>query len=134
MTFASILAAAAAVGCGGGDDDPEKNADRYEGDEAEVAALIDDFAEAGRAGDGERVCGEVFTEALATNVARESGQTCPEEVQQNLPEGEYELTVDSIEVKGASATVHVTDESDNESLLTLVRASGQWRVLRVTEG
>jgi hypothetical protein len=134
MTFAGILVTSLAIGCGGGDDDPENNADRYEGTEAEVAALIDEFGEAGRNGDGERVCEEIFTEALATNVARESGQTCPAEVEENLPEDDYELTVDSIEIDGTAATVHVTDESDNESLLTLVKAGGEWRVLRVTEG
>ena len=133
MTLVGIQATALAVGCGG-DDDPESNADRYEGTEREVAALIDEFAEAGRDGDGERVCEEVFTTALARNVAREADQPCPDEVEENLPEGEYELTVDSIEVKNDAATVHVTDESDNESLLTLVNDNGEWRVLRVTEG
>jgi hypothetical protein len=133
--FVSLLALSAvvAIGCGG-DDDVNNNADNYEGTEAEVASLVDDFANAGRDGDGDEVCDEIFTENLAKNIQDEAGQSCATEVEDNLPEGEYEVTIDSLEVDGDTATVGVTDQADNESVLHIQRADGDWRVARVTPG
>ena len=128
----ALLGVAFAIGCGG--DDEETNADRYEGEEAEVAGLVDDFAEAGREGDGETVCEQIFAEALAKNVEREANQSCASEVEDNLPEDEYELEVDSVDVSDDAATVAVTDQDDNKSVLHVVKVDSDWRVLRVTPG
>ena len=130
--FGALLVVAFAIACGG--DDEETNADRYEGEEAEVAGLVDDFAEAGRDGDGERVCEQIFAEALAKNVEREARQSCATEVEDNLPEGDYELEVDSVDVEGDAATVAVTDQDDNKSILHVIKVDADWRVLRVTPG
>lgn len=128
----AVLCAALAVGCGG--DDDESNADRFDGDEADVAAVVDDFSEAGHDGDGTRVCEEIFATVLARNIEREAKQSCATEVQQNLPEGDYELTVDDVNVKGEAATAAVTDQDDNSSVLHLVKTGDDWRILRVTPG
>ena len=128
----ALLGIALVIGCGG--DDEETNADRYEGEEAEVAGLVDDFAEAGREGDGEKVCEQLFAEALAKNVEREADQSCASEVEDNLPEDEYELEVDSVDVTDDTATVAVTDQDDNKSILHVVKVDSDWRVLRVTPG
>ena len=61
---------------------------------------MDDFANAGRDGDGDKICNEIFSEELTRNVEKEAGQSCPTEVEDNLPEGEYELEVDTLEVSG----------------------------------
>lgn len=119
---------------GGGDDDVNNNADRYEGTEAEVATVIDDFANAGRDGDGEKICDEIFTSGLASNIERESGQSCPSEVEENLPEDDYELEVDTLEVDGDTATVAVTDQDDNTSVLHISKVDAVWRIARVTQG
>jgi hypothetical protein len=126
----ALLGVTLAVGCGG--DDEKSNADRYDGDDADVAAVVDDFAEAGHDGDGARICSEIFATALAENVERAAKQSCQSEVQENLPEGEYELTADNIEVKGKTATAAVTDQDDNESVLHLVKSGDKWQILRVT--
>jgi hypothetical protein len=134
--FTSLLALSAAVvaiGCGG-DDDVNNNADDYDGTDAEVASVVDDFANAGRDGDGEKVCEEIFTENLAKNIEQEAGQSCATEVEDNLPEGDYEITIDSLEVEDDTATVGVTDQDDNASVLHIQRADGDWRVARVTPG
>jgi hypothetical protein len=128
--FLALGAATVAVGCGG--DDDETNADRYDGEQKEVASLVDEFAEAGRDGDGERVCTEIFADTLAKNVEQQAKQSCATEVEENLPEGEYELTADSIEVKGGAATAAVTDQADNKSVLHLTKNGDEWRVVRVT--
>ncbi len=114
------------------DDDVNNNADNYDGTDAEVAQLVDDFANAGRDGDGDQVCDEIFTEELADNVEEEAGQSCASEVEDNLPEGDYELEVDTLEVDGDTATVGVTDQDDNESVLHVEQVDADWRIARVT--
>ena len=61
----ALSASAVVIGCGGDDgDDVNNNADNYEGTEAEVASVVDDFANAGRDGEGETICSEIFTAEL----------------------------------------------------------------------
>ena len=94
--------------------------------------MVDDFANAGRDGDGTEVCEEIFAAELASNLEEEAGQGCPSEVEENLPEDEYELEIDSLEVDGDAATVGVTDQDDNSSVLHIERVDADWRIARVT--
>ena len=127
--FGAIALASVAVGCGGDDDNGSGG-----GDEDAVAAVVADFAKAGHDGDGEKICVDIFAPELTENVRRAAKQSCPAEVQENLPEGEYELTVDSLEVDGDNATVSVTDQKDNSSVMHLVKTDDEWRILRITDG
>jgi hypothetical protein len=130
--YAAVLCAAAvAAGCGG-DDDVNNNADDYDGTDAEVAGLVDDFANAGRDGEGTEICEDIFSTELAGNIERESGQSCPSEVEDNLPEDDYELEIDSLAVDGDKATVAVTDQDDNASVLHIEKIDDVWRIARVT--
>ena len=130
--FVAVLCTTAiAVGCGD-DDDVNNNAESYDGTDAEVATVVDDFATAGRDGDGTKICDEIFSAELAKNIEREAGQTCASEVEDNLPEDDYELTIDSLTVADDTATVGVTDQDDNSSTLHMENVDGAWRVARVT--
>ena len=136
LTLVAALAAGIlAIGCGDDDgDDVNNNADDYSGQDADVAQVVDDFANAGRDGDGEKICSEIFSEQLTQNVENEAGQSCESEVQENLPEDEYELEVNTLEVDGATATAGVTDQDDNTSVLHFEQDGGTWRIARVTPG
>jgi hypothetical protein len=131
---AALSTAAIAAGCGGGDDDVNNNADDYDGTEADVAGLVDDFANAGRDGDGTKVCDDIFTEDLSANIEHAAGQSCASEVEDNLPEDEYELEIDSLKLSGDTATVAVTDQDDNSSVLHIEKVDDDWRITRVTPG
>lgn len=131
---AALSAGALMVACGDDDDDVNSNADDYSGQEAEVAQLVDDFANAGRDGDGDRVCDEIFSDELAKSVERAAGQSCPSEVEDNLREGEYELQVDTLEVNGDTATVAATDQEDRKSVFHIEKVGSEWRITRVTPG
>ena len=124
---------AIAAGCGD-DDDVNNNADNYDGTEAEVANVVDDFANAGRDGDGTTICEDIFATQLADNIERESGQSCPTEVEDNLPEDDYELEIDTLAVDGDAATVAVTDQDDNSSVLHIEKVDDAWRIASVTAG
>jgi hypothetical protein len=128
---AALCAVGIAAGCGG-DDDVNNNADSYDGTDAEVAGLVDDFANAGRDGDGTKICEDLFSKELKDNIEREAGQSCPSEVEDNLPEDEYELKVDTLDVQGDTATVAVTDQDDNSSVLHIEKVDDAWRIARVT--
>ena len=130
----AVSAAAVAIGCGGDDDDVNNNADDYDGTDAEVAGLVDDFANAARDGDGTEVCDEIFAPELAENVEQQASQSCASEVESNLEEGEYELEIDSLEVEGDTATVGVTDQADRSSVLHIRRVDADWRIVSVTPG
>ena len=131
---AALCAAAIAVGCGDDDDNVNNNAENYDGTDAEVASLVDDFANAGRDGDGTEICEQIFATELSENIEQESGQSCESEVEENLPEGDYELEIDSLEVDGDAATVGVTDQDDNSSVLHIQQIDDAWRIARVTPG
>jgi hypothetical protein len=123
---------AIAAGCGGDDDDVNNNADDYDGTDADIAGVVDDFANAGRDGDGTKICEDIFTTELSDNIERESGQSCQSEVEDNLPEDEYELEIDTLQVDGDTATVAVTDQNDNGSVLHIEKVDDAWRIARVT--
>lgn len=127
----AVFGTALLFGCGGGDDGDD-NQSRFDGDEADVAAVVDDFAQAGKDGDGDRVCDEIFAPPLAANISKESGHSCAAEVQQNLPEGKYELEATEIDVTDEEATARVVDEQDNRSVLHFVKIDDAWRIVRVT--
>ena len=119
---------------GGDDDNVNNTAERYDGTEAEVATVVDEFADAGRDGDGAKICEDIFTADLTKNVEKEAGQSCPSEVEENLPEGDYELEVKTLEVTGDTATAGVTDQDDNSSVLHFTKVDAVWRIARVTPG
>jgi hypothetical protein len=134
MFAAALSAGVLAIGCGDDGDDVNNNADNYDGTDAEVAGLVDDFANAGRDGNGDAICEDYITSELAANIEDQAGQSCPTEFQEELEEGEYELEIDSLEVEDDTATVGVTDQEDRSSVLNVERADGAWRISSFTSG
>ena len=127
----ALSAAALAIGCGDDGDDVNNNAENYDGTEAEVASVVDDFASAGRDGDGTKVCEEIFAPDLADNVEKEAGQSCASEVEGNLAKDEYELEIDSLEIDGDEATVGVTDQEDDSEVFRIERVDADWRITAI---
>jgi hypothetical protein len=133
MFFAAVLSTAALfAACGDDGDDVNNNADNYDGADAEVASLVDDFANAGRDGDGTAICEEFLTPDLVATIEDQAGQGCPSEFQEELEEDEYELEIDSLEVEEDAATVGVTDQEDRSTVINAERADGEWRIASFT--
>jgi hypothetical protein len=136
MTFmkrtALALAAGATIalgGCGGGDD--ENNADQFEGDEQEVAQVVDRLGEAARGGDVKTICEELVTVELQRSVRQASGTSCGEEFTENVVSDETRFEVDDVTVQGQQATAKVTDQADRRSTIQFQRVEGDWRIARI---
>ena len=127
LALPAVLALAVA-GCGGGD---ETAADEFEGEEAEVAAVVDRLGEAARAGDVKTICEDLVTVALQRSVREAAGTSCGQEFEENVVADDAEFTVDSIEVSGDEATAIVTDQDDRKSTLFLGVEEGEWRIARI---
>jgi hypothetical protein len=130
IALLALSAGLAAGGCGGSDDD---SADRPAGDEASVRRVLSDLQAAAVAGDGKRICTQIFTPRLAQSVAASSKSgSCAQEVLRNLFSPATRLTVQNVTVAGdATATATVKEASSRTSTVFLVRQAGRWRIRSV---
>lgn len=127
-----VSATLAFAGCGGGDDaDPKNNAGRFEGDERQVAEVVDQLGAAARDGDTTTICEDLVTVELQTSVREASGTSCAQEFEENIVSPETAFEVESIEVKSDEATAVVVDQEDRKSRLFMQRVQGDWRITRI---
>lgn len=128
LVVAVSLLAAAFVGCGGSDDkdDPEVS-------DAAVRKVLGELQQASVAGDGDRICTQIFTPKLADSVTRSAKSgSCAKEVEANLFSPRTRLTVQDVSVTDpANATATVREANGNTSTVFLVRQSGRWRIRSV---
>ncbi len=97
-----------------------RNVDDYDGEERDIAAVIDGFEEES----AEEVCSELVTEGFRAT----SGG--PEGCVRRLDVGDQnraDIDVTGISISGDTATV-TADELDEQLVFTLVREGGTWRV------
>jgi hypothetical protein len=125
-----LLIAGAMSACGG--DESKSNADRYSGEKAKVAAVVDQLGEAARSGDGDRICDKLFDSNLKTSVTRASNRPCSQEVVDKTFDEKTRYDVQSLGLAGDRAQVRVKDEKDRTSLLLILREGGSWRIARIS--
>jgi hypothetical protein len=111
-------------GCGGDDD---KSA------EPEVRAVITNLTDASRAGDGAKICDEIFAPQLKDSVTQAAGRPCAKEVKKKLFSPNATFTVEQLGVSGKTATVTVTDQFEKKSLIALVKLNDRWSIVGVTK-
>lgn len=130
LALLAMSASLAVGGCGGSDDDTAGQPSR---DETSVRRLLSDLQTAAVAGDGKRICTQIFTPKLAQSVAASSKSgSCPEEVRRNLFSPATRLTVQNVKIADeATATATVQEASRRTSRVFLVRQSGRWRIRSV---
>ena len=127
-----VCGALALGGCGGGDDsDAKNNAGRFEGDERQVAEVVDRLGAAAREGDTTTICEELVTVELQTSIREASGTSCAQEFEENIVNQETTYEVESIDVKSEDATAVVVDQADRKSRLFMRRDRGGWRITRI---
>ena len=99
-----------------------------------VRQVLMDLQAASRAGDGRRICNEIFTPKLADSVTTSAASgSCAKEVKHKLFSSKTAIAVQNIDVSdSANATATVKEASGNTSTVFLVKQSGRWRIRSVT--
>jgi hypothetical protein len=124
------LLAAGLAGCGGSNGGQQ---DARATDTAAVRNVLSQLQQASRAGDGDRICTQIFTPKLADSVTRAANSgSCAEEVKANVFSPSARLTVEDVTVNdSANATATVKEANGNRSTVFLVKQSGRWRIRSV---
>jgi hypothetical protein len=124
------LLAAGLAGCGGSNGGQQ---DARATDTAAVRNVLSQLQQASRAGDGDRICTQIFTPKLADSVTRAANSgSCAEEVRANVFSPSARLTVEDVTVNDpANATATVKEANGNRSTVFLVKQSGRWRIRSV---
>ena len=127
---------AALAGCGSGSSADKKPAVAPVNTAAESTAVkqvMSDLQTASRAGDGKRICTQIFTPKLANSVttAAKSG-SCAKEVKKKLFSRNSKISVQNVDLpNAANATAVIKEANGNTSNVFLVKQSGRWRIRSV---
>ena len=133
---AVVTVAAALTGCGGDSSSEEKSAGKAatkSADEKAVKQVMSDLQTASRAGDGKRICTQIFTPKLADSVTKSAKSgSCAKEVKQKVFSPNAKISVQNVDVPNtANATATIKEANGNTSTVFLVKQSGRWRIRSV---
>ena len=133
---AAAVVAAALAGCGGGssgDKKPAGDTSTKAENTTAVKQVMSDLQTASRAGDGKRICTQIFTPKLADSVTKSAASgSCAKEVRKKLFSRKARITVQNIDVPNpANATATIKEANGNTSTVFLVKQSGRWRIRSV---
>jgi hypothetical protein len=136
---ALAVVTAALAGCGSGSSDtgskktPAVDPANKAADNTAVKQVMADLQTASRAGDGKRICTQIFTPKLANSVttSAKSG-SCAKEVKKKLFSRKAQIAVQNVDVpNAANATAVIKEANGNTSNVFLVKQSGRWRIRSV---
>jgi hypothetical protein len=124
----ALVAAATATlsACGGTKEGP--NGKNFSGERKNVARVVDNLMSDSRSGNAKAICGDIFTPALAREIARRAHTTCEARVKQNLVSKQERITITQLTVRSPNATAQVQEQTGNVSRLTLTKQRGGWRI------
>jgi hypothetical protein len=130
---AAVTAATMVGGCGGGSSAEKTAADKTAADQNAVRQVLTDLQTASRAGDGKRICTQIFTPKLADSVTTSAKNgSCAKEVKAKLFSAKAALAVQNVDVSdAANASATVKEATGNTSTVFLVKQSGRWRIRSV---
>jgi len=131
---AAVVAAMVFGGCGGdGGGDGPTAAEKIAADQNAVRQVLSDLQTASRAGDGDRICTQIFTPKLSNSVTTSAASgSCAKEVKLKLFSPKTALAVQNVDVTDpANATATVKEATGNMSTVFLVKQSGRWRIRSV---
>jgi predicted small lipoprotein YifL len=136
LTALALLTTALA-GCGGSGDSQKPTATtaaNATADNTAVKQVMTDLQTASRAGDGKRICTQIFTPKLANSVttSAKSG-SCAKEVRKKLFSRKAQIAVQNVDLpNAANATAVIKEANGNTSTIFLVKQSGRWRIRSVS--
>lgn len=128
--LAVLLAGAGLAACG-----TTGSATNFKGESHGVAETISNFASNASTANAQKVCSEALAKSVTSRLEAD-GSSCTKALEGQLAEiDNYELTVKSVDIKGATATATVrTMESgkSRERTVLLVREGNSWKITGVS--
>ena len=126
--FGTLVLVCAALGaCGGGNGANEK---RFDGDSADVAAVVDRLQTYAREGDGSKICSDLLTPQLSQFIATSFNSSCAKRVADQLG-AKTTITVRRLRVDGPLASATVVEANRNVTGMAFIKRDGEWRISRI---
>jgi hypothetical protein len=126
---AGLVLVGATIGACGGDEGP--NEKRFDGDAAEVAAVVDQLQDYARDGDGSKICSDLMTPRLVQFIAGSFDTSCARRVATQLGSDGATITVRRVSVQGPVASATVVEANRNVTGMAFVKRDGEWRISRI---
>jgi hypothetical protein len=126
--FGTLVLACTALGACGGD--KGANEKRFDGDSADVAAVVDRLQTYARDGDGSKICSDLLTPRLTQFIATSFDTSCAKRVADQLG-GKTTITVRRLRVDGPLASATVVEANSNVTGMAFVKRGGEWRISRI---
>jgi hypothetical protein len=127
--FGALALACVALGACGADEGA--NEKRFDGDSADVAAVVDRLQDYARDSDGSKICSDLMTPQLSRFVAGSYDTTCAKRVASQLGGKGTTITVRRLEVQGPLASATVVEGNRHVTGLAFVKRDGDWRISRI---
>jgi len=98
------------------------------GDQQDIAKLVDDLASAGKRGDASKICTDILAKQLVTEL-KSAGGDCEEEMNRAIHDAnDYDLQVENVKVTGTTATASVRQGTSKQvATFAFVKEKGGWR-------
>lgn len=127
-----ILLAALAAGCNGG----ASSAGDFEGEEKNVAEVVEDLQSAGETGDARAICEDILATSLSDQI-KAAGSTCEQEMDKAIKDADdFDLDVEDVTIQGDRATVKVRGgdgEAEQVRTFEFERERSSWRATDLGE-
>jgi hypothetical protein len=129
---AAVALALVFAACGSA---PADSGSEFEGEQAEVAELVDALAAAGRAGKPETICTEILAKSLVAEL-KSAGGDCVTEMDRAIDDAsDFDLRVREVKVTGNTATAQVRQgDTGTVTTFSFVKESGGWRASALGSG
>jgi hypothetical protein len=114
--------------CGGSEG---ANETRFDGDSADVAAVVDQLQDYARDGEGAKICSDLMTPQLSRFIADSFDTSCAKRVTAQLGSDSATITVRRLHVEGPLASATVVEANRNVTGLAFVKRDGEWRISRI---
>jgi uncharacterized cupredoxin-like copper-binding protein len=122
-----LALAALAAGCG----QAGSSANKFNGDEHDVAAKVEQLQSAGETGDAKEICDKVLAKQLRDEM-QAPGSNCEQELDDAIKDADdFGLDVQKVTIAGDTATAQVKGRDQGAERVRefrFVREGGDWRV------
>jgi hypothetical protein len=106
----------------------QSSSSQFKGEEGKVAQVVDDLASAGRSHKPDKICSDVLSKEIVTEL-KSAGGDCESEMKAAIEDAsDFDLQVRSVKVTGNTATAQVRQGDDGKTTTySFVKENGAWR-------